>query len=570
MTSAFFAAVALAQLPLGIALDRWGPRRVVPATMLAGVAGALGVRLRHRPRRPDRGRALLGLGFAGVLMGALQAFGRWFPERRFATVSGLLLASAPSAACSPARRWRGSPRPFGWRPVFLVGAAVIAAAAGTIAARQPRRARQAPPPPAGRGASAPSPPSARPRFWRIASSTSSASAPARRAGPVGRRLPRRRPRPAARAGGRPRPRHGARRGGRQPRLRRPRRPLRPRRVASAAGSASRLPPLFAAGPGVPVVALAVLYLAFGASGSFGVVLFAHVRAIVPAPPQRPRHHRHQPRRHRRRDGGAVADGRHHRARPRAPPARTASAAYRPAFAAHHRDRLARAVGVRAARSRVARRPPRRHGDHLDSWPEGGRTTMKSDTSSASASWAPASWARPTPRATLQRAAPASRWWRRARGERPRARRGGTERRRLDDGLPRAGDQPRSSTPSTSPCRTTSTARWRSPPSTPASRSWSRSRWRAPRRGRRDHRGRREPRRGRRLRREHALLPGPREGQGDDRPGRHRRPILFRATEIHNGPSTPTGSGTPKPPAAAPSSTWASTASTSPSGSWAPG
>lgn len=37
------------------------------------------------------GRALLGLGFSGALIGALATFGRWFPDLRFATVSGLLV-----------------------------------------------------------------------------------------------------------------------------------------------------------------------------------------------------------------------------------------------------------------------------------------------------------------------------------------------------------------------------------------------------------------------------------------------------------------------------------------------
>ena len=42
-------------------------------------------------------RALLGVGFAGVLMGALKAFAAWFPSNRFATVSSSFIGVSRSA-----------------------------------------------------------------------------------------------------------------------------------------------------------------------------------------------------------------------------------------------------------------------------------------------------------------------------------------------------------------------------------------------------------------------------------------------------------------------------------------
>ena len=133
MTSAFFAAVALAQLPLGVALDRWGPRRVVPALMLAGVAGALVFAGAATFAGLAAGRTLLGLGFAGVLMGALQTFGRWFPDRRFATVSGLFVGLGTGGALLAGTPLAHLAAAFGWRTVFAGGAALIALAAAAIA-----------------------------------------------------------------------------------------------------------------------------------------------------------------------------------------------------------------------------------------------------------------------------------------------------------------------------------------------------------------------------------------------------------------------------------------------------
>jgi MFS family permease len=210
MTSTFFAAVALAQLPLGIALDRWGPRRVVPATMLAGVAGAWVFGSATDLASLATGRALLGLGFAGVLMGALQAFGRWFPERRFATVSGLFLALGTVGGLLAGTPLAWLAEAFGWRPVFLVGAAVIAAAAGTIAVAS-RDHAGAPRRHGGRGTARatrhgtrrfPRHRPARPRLLAHRPARPLLRRhPPRRAGAVGRRLPGRRPRSAPRAGG---------------------------------------------------------------------------------------------------------------------------------------------------------------------------------------------------------------------------------------------------------------------------------------------------------------------------------------------------------------------------------
>lgn len=125
MTSLFFAAFALAQIPLGAALDRWGPRRVTPTLMLAGVAGSL--LFAAAPSFPllAAGRALIGLGMAGVLMGALKAFSRWFPAARFAALSGLLTGLGSSGALVAATPLAWLNQVLGWRGVFAGGAGVI-------------------------------------------------------------------------------------------------------------------------------------------------------------------------------------------------------------------------------------------------------------------------------------------------------------------------------------------------------------------------------------------------------------------------------------------------------------
>ena len=133
MTSLFFLAFAAAQLPLGAALDRFGARRTTSVLMLAGVAGSLV--FAYAPSVPmlALGRALIGVGMAGVLMGALKAISTAFPSERFASVSSMFVglgSMGALVAATPLALLNGS---FGWRAVFAGGAVVILASASLIA-----------------------------------------------------------------------------------------------------------------------------------------------------------------------------------------------------------------------------------------------------------------------------------------------------------------------------------------------------------------------------------------------------------------------------------------------------
>ncbi len=134
MTSLFYLAFAAVQLPLGGALDRWGPRWVTPGLMLAGAAGSWVFAASHSAAGLMLGRLLLGAGMAGVLMGAYKAFSRWFPASRFATVAGWLVGfgSAGALASSTPLAWLAGV--LGWRGVFFWGGWVIALVALAIAA----------------------------------------------------------------------------------------------------------------------------------------------------------------------------------------------------------------------------------------------------------------------------------------------------------------------------------------------------------------------------------------------------------------------------------------------------
>ncbi len=180
MTSLFFVGFAVAQLPLGAALDRWGPRVVTPALMLAAAVGSLLTAAADGFTGLALGRALIGFGMAGVLMGSLKAFAAWFAPARFPTVSAVFVGLGSLGALGATTPLAALAATVGWRNVFVLAAlATVVTAAllvvvvraapprSTTAARRPEsaapEATAVTHPPVGLGTIFASGP-----FWRLA------------------------------------------------------------------------------------------------------------------------------------------------------------------------------------------------------------------------------------------------------------------------------------------------------------------------------------------------------------------------------------------------------------------
>jgi predicted MFS family arabinose efflux permease len=117
LSSAFFYGFALCQLPLGLALDRFGPRIVVTILNTFAVAGALFFALAQDVTQSFWARIVMGIGLSCNLMGNLTLIAYWFPVNRFATLNGLfagigvmgnLLAATPLAFLAHTLGWRNS------------------------------------------------------------------------------------------------------------------------------------------------------------------------------------------------------------------------------------------------------------------------------------------------------------------------------------------------------------------------------------------------------------------------------------------------------------------------------
>ena len=132
LTSAYFLSFAAAQLPLGIALDRFGPRRCAAALFCIAGAGALTFGLARDLTMLSVGRALIGLGVSAGLMASIKAFTLWFPRERLTALSGWMIGIGSVGALSATAPVEALLGPFGWRALFVGLAALSLAAAALI------------------------------------------------------------------------------------------------------------------------------------------------------------------------------------------------------------------------------------------------------------------------------------------------------------------------------------------------------------------------------------------------------------------------------------------------------
>ncbi len=147
LTAAYFLAFGLAQLPLGVLLDRFGARRVESALLLVAAAGAAVFASATSVAGLAVGRALVGLGVSSCLMGAFKAFSRLFGTERQASLTGWIMTAGGLGAITSADPMEAALRVTGWREIFAVLALATVAASAWLFLRAPDEGRaQAPEP----------------------------------------------------------------------------------------------------------------------------------------------------------------------------------------------------------------------------------------------------------------------------------------------------------------------------------------------------------------------------------------------------------------------------------------
>ncbi len=139
LTAAYLGAFALFQLPLGVLLDRYGPRKVQAGLLSVAAAGCVGFAFASDFLGLFAARAVIGLGFSAGLMASYKSSATWVPaERRSLANTAIMSMGALGVvvATEPTEWLVGL---IGWRNAFLVFAGLILLAAGFILAAAPRK-----------------------------------------------------------------------------------------------------------------------------------------------------------------------------------------------------------------------------------------------------------------------------------------------------------------------------------------------------------------------------------------------------------------------------------------------
>jgi predicted MFS family arabinose efflux permease len=132
-------AYAVGQLPVGVLLDRFGPRRVQAALFCLSAIGSALFAFAPGATVLTLARGLIGLGFAGGLMGSFKLIALWVPRERIALANGCLMSFGGLGALAASTPMDFAARTIGWRATFLVLTLATAAIAAWIFLVVPER-----------------------------------------------------------------------------------------------------------------------------------------------------------------------------------------------------------------------------------------------------------------------------------------------------------------------------------------------------------------------------------------------------------------------------------------------
>ena len=137
LTGAYLIAFAALQLPIGMLLDRFGPRRVEPALLVLAGMGALAFAAADGLAGLVAARALIGAGCAACLMSPLKAIATWYPVERQSSLAGWMMVAGGSGALLATTPLETALTVMTWRSVFAALAAATFVVAAAIWLRVP-------------------------------------------------------------------------------------------------------------------------------------------------------------------------------------------------------------------------------------------------------------------------------------------------------------------------------------------------------------------------------------------------------------------------------------------------
>ena len=126
LSAAYFIGFSTMQIPLGVALDKFGARRTESVLLLIALIGAITFAYAETLLGLTIGRLLIGVGVSACLMASFTAYRRWFAiEQQGQLASAMLVFGTMGALVTTVPVQLALPH-IGWRGVFWVTALLVA------------------------------------------------------------------------------------------------------------------------------------------------------------------------------------------------------------------------------------------------------------------------------------------------------------------------------------------------------------------------------------------------------------------------------------------------------------
>jgi MFS family permease len=139
LSSAYFVSFAAFQIPLGIILDRVGPRKVEAILLLFAALGAVIFASSDSLLNLIIGRAFIGLGVSACLMASFKSFVDWFPKERLPLSNGAIMMAGGLGALTATAPVEFILQFTDWRGVFWILAILTLVSAALIYSIVPER-----------------------------------------------------------------------------------------------------------------------------------------------------------------------------------------------------------------------------------------------------------------------------------------------------------------------------------------------------------------------------------------------------------------------------------------------
>jgi predicted MFS family arabinose efflux permease len=139
LSAMYFLPFGLFQIPLGLLLDRFGPRRVNGTLLLLAAAGGAVFAGAQSYEGLVLGRGLIGLGVSACLMASFQAFVLWHPPERTATMIAIAYSVGGLGAITASVPLDLALHHYSWREIFAALAAATLLVSAIFAFWVPER-----------------------------------------------------------------------------------------------------------------------------------------------------------------------------------------------------------------------------------------------------------------------------------------------------------------------------------------------------------------------------------------------------------------------------------------------